>query len=192
MKIQIKSRWDASLLFEFEAAENSLKITLQAAVKARANLGGANLGGAYLGGAYLGGANLRGVNLRGANLGRAYLGGADLGGADLRGANLREANLGGANLREAKISDTATAVGKRPYFAIGPIGRREDMLIAWLTDKGIFVQAGCFYGPLAEFREKVIATHGANEHGKEYSAAISLIETHATLWMPPADAKDSA
>jgi len=108
MKLSIKSRFSASILFEFEAEENSVKITLEAAVKARANLYGADLRGANLYGAYLRGADLRGADLRGAdlygaNLYGAYLRGADLRGADLRGANLYGANLYGADLRGADL-----------------------------------------------------------------------------------------
>ena len=68
MKLSILSRFNASLLFEYEAKENSLKIMLQAAVKNGANLEGANLEGANLYGANLRSANLRGANLEGANL----------------------------------------------------------------------------------------------------------------------------
>ena len=68
MKLSILSRLNASLLFEYEAEENSLKITLQAAVKTGADLRGAKLRGANLEGANLEGADLRDANLRGANL----------------------------------------------------------------------------------------------------------------------------
>ena len=68
MKLSILSRFNASLLFEYEAEENSVKIMLQAAVKNGANLRGADLDGADLYGANLRGADLRGANLRGANL----------------------------------------------------------------------------------------------------------------------------
>ena len=92
MKFEIKSRWDASVLFSLET--DSLKLCIEAAVKSRANLRGADLGGA---------------DLRGANLGSANLGGADLGSADLRGANLGGANLGNANLRGALNTELALA-----------------------------------------------------------------------------------
>ena len=69
MKIEVRSRYDASVVLSVEAG--SLRLALEAAVKSRANLGGADL---------------RGANLRGADLG-----GADLGGADLRGADLGDA-----------------------------------------------------------------------------------------------------
>ena len=73
MKLSILSRFNASILFEFEAEENSLKITLQAAVKARANLDGADLRGADLYGANLYGANLRSANLYGEKLSKTPL-----------------------------------------------------------------------------------------------------------------------
>ena len=73
--IEIKSRWDGSVLYTAENAQD-VRQALTEAVEGGANLRGANLGGANLGGAYLGG---------------AYLGDANLGGAYLRGANLRGA-----------------------------------------------------------------------------------------------------
>jgi hypothetical protein len=65
-------------------------------------------------------------------------------------------------------------------------------LVAYLTDKGVRIQAGCFFGPLSEFRAKVKATHGATVHGKEYAAAIKLIEAHARLWTPKGKALKEA
>ena len=74
MKFEIKSRWNGSVLFSLET--DSLKLCVEAAVKAKADLRGAYLSGADLGGADLGGAYLRGAYLSG-----AYLSGADLSGA---------------------------------------------------------------------------------------------------------------
>ena len=113
MKIEITSRFSGSVLFAHEIEGNTIKLTLEAAVSARANLRGADLGGAdlryanlryaNLRGANLRGANLRGANLRYADLRGAYLRYADLGGADLRYANLGDANLGDADLRGADL-----------------------------------------------------------------------------------------
>lgn len=64
MKIEIKSRWDSTVLFTAEAA--SLLLAVQAAIKSSADLHGANLYGANLHGADLRGADLYGANLRGA------------------------------------------------------------------------------------------------------------------------------
>jgi len=71
MKFEIKNRWDGELIFKLEC--KSLKICLEEAIKAKADLGDADL---------------RGADLRDAYLHGAYLRGADLGGADLRGADL--------------------------------------------------------------------------------------------------------
>ena len=102
MKLSILSRFSASVIFEFEAEENSLKITLQAAVKACANLYGADLGGADLRGANLGGADLRGADLRG----------ADLYGADLDGEKLTKTPLQLNNLKWfVLISDKYLRIG---------------------------------------------------------------------------------
>ena len=54
MKIQIKSRFTSDILFEHDCENNSIRITLEAAVKARADLYGADLAGADLAGADLG------------------------------------------------------------------------------------------------------------------------------------------
>ena len=59
MKIEIKSRWDSTVLFTCEAA--SLLLALEAARKAGANLYGADLRGADLRGADLRDANLTGL-----------------------------------------------------------------------------------------------------------------------------------
>ena len=102
-KIEIKDRWTGSVLFEYEKENNTLKDTVEQAVKERADLEGADLEGAYLEGADLRGANLGGANLGDANLGDANLGGANLGGANLGDAKLGDANLGGAYLEDANL-----------------------------------------------------------------------------------------
>ena len=101
MKIEIKNRFNGSVLFSHDAEENTLAITLRMAIKARANLSGANLSCANLYDANLSCANLSGANLSGANLS-----GADLYGADLSGANLSCANLYGAKNSELVIAQT--------------------------------------------------------------------------------------
>jgi hypothetical protein len=100
-KIEIKSRWDGSVLYVAKGAAD-VREALEAAVSSDANLGGANLRDANLRDANLRGAYLGGANLGGANLRDAYLRDANLGGAYLRGAYLGDANLRGAYLRDAK------------------------------------------------------------------------------------------
>jgi hypothetical protein len=57
-------------------------------------------------------------------------------------------------------------------------------LVSYLTDKGVMVRAGCFYGTLDEFSAAVEKTHGDSAHGKEYQMALLMIESHAALWTP--------
>ena len=169
-KIIIKHRDTGAVLFEGEAGM-TIRQTLEKATFAKANLRGADLYGADLYGADLYGANLYGADLRGANLYGANLRGADLGGADLYGANLGEKKLAGA----------------RPFMQIGPIGSRSDYLQAFITDKGLMIRAGCFFDTRDQFELQLAATHGMNEHGQEYMAALSLIDAHAELWAPKAE-----
>ena len=111
---------------------------------------------------------------------RAALETATKDGANLDGANLRGANLDGKKL-----------IGDRPTFTLGPIGSRCDYFTAYLTDKGIYLRAGCFFGTVAEFIDKLEREHGTNEHGREYRAALALIECHARLWTPDASASQA-
>ena len=142
-KLKIESIF-GKLLFEHEAEDNTIKKTLEEAIKSGAYLGGANLRGAnlrgaYLGGAYLGGANLCGANLGGANLCGANLCGANLGGANLGGANLGDANLGDEWGKLESVSDV---------LIVGPIGSRNGYTTIYHTDKGVFVMCGCFRGKI--------------------------------------------
>ena len=93
MKIQITALFSGSVLFEHEAENNTVSLTLVAAVKAGANLARANLARANLGGANLARASLDGANLDGAYLGGAYLGGAYLDGEVLNKAPISLINL---------------------------------------------------------------------------------------------------
>jgi hypothetical protein len=107
VKIQIKHRFDSSVLFECEA--NSMRVAVKLAIETKAdlswaNLFGADLSGANLSWANLSGADLSGANLSGADLSWANLSGANLSGANLSGADLSWANLSGANLSGADLS----------------------------------------------------------------------------------------
>ena len=113
------------------------------------------------------------ADLDGANLAGAYLAGANLAGADLAGAYLAGADLGGARL-----------VGERPLLMIGPIGARRDYLLAYITDAGVIIRAGCCFGPRDEFAARVRSVHGDNAHGREYAAALAMIDAHAAIWTP--------
>jgi len=186
MKFEIKSRYSASILFSLET--ESLKLCVEAAVKGGADLRGADLRGADLRGAdlgwaYLRGADLRGAYLRGADLRGADLRGADLGWADLRGADLRGADLGGTKLQD-NTGKELLLVGERPFLQIGPLGSRADYLVAFLTDAGVYVLAGCFFDTLAAFEGAVVEMHGTTVYATEYQMAVALIRHHAEHWTP--------
>ena len=142
-----------------------------------------------------GGETLRDVVVAAVNSG-ANMRGADLICADLRGANLICANLGGANLGDADLRGAnlggAKLIGDRPVLQIGPVGSRADYLVAYLTDAGVRIAVGCFFGSLDEFRAAVTKTHGDNAHGREYAAAIQMIEAHADLWTPAQGEQEAA
>jgi uncharacterized protein YjbI with pentapeptide repeats len=201
MKHQIKHRFNESVLFVCNLPDDtpaglgthhalekatSARADLAGAYLARADLAGADLAGANLARAYLAGADLTGANLTGANLTGANLAGADLAGAYLARANLARANLDGAYLARANLDgaylDGILLVGERPIFQIGPIGSRCAYFTAYLTTEGVKLRAGCFFGTVEEFTEKLSKEHGDNTHAKEYRAALVLIEAHAEIW----------
>ena len=112
----------------------------------------------------------------------AVTSGADLTGADLRGADLRGADLTGARLSGDDLKPTL--VGDRPYLSIGPIGSEHGMLDVYLTDAGVYLRRGCWFGSIDEFEAAVTDKHGSNDHGQEYRAAIEMARAHATIWNP--------
>ena len=155
MNIQIKSRLSAEVLFEHDCENNSIRLTLELAIKSGANLYSANLAGA---------------NLAGANLTHAKLVGA---------------SLSGANLAGAKLNNKEKLIGHRPIFQIGPIGSRCDYFVAYITDQGMRFNAGCQRQITREvFEQRLADTHGENEHAAEYRAALALIDAHAEIWTP--------
>ena len=125
IKIEIKSIF-GKVLFALEKENNTIKDTIEEAVRNNINLRGANLRGA----------NLRGANLYNANLEYANLEYANLEYANLRGANLYNANLRGANLRGAKDKETAVfPMFCKWYFGIKgnliKIGCKEKTIEEW-------------------------------------------------------------
>lgn len=187
MLFEIKSRRDGTVRFSLETT--SLKLCVEAAVKARAYLGGADLGGAYLGDANLsvadlGGANLRGTNLRGANLRGANLGGAYLRGAYLDGANLSDAYLGGAYLcgaylRGANLSG-AYLCGAKIISLLARVTRNDGYeFIAFETDKGVIIRAGCRQMSPAGYRAHVAKEYPNTDKATETLDILDYIDRKA-------------
>ena len=147
MNIEIKSRYNDSVLFSGEYA--SLADAVIAAAKIHANLYRADLSCA---------------NLSGADLSCANLSGADLSCADPCRANLYRANL----------KDQSKVAAGNAVVQIGPIGSRGATMVAFNTDKGLRVQTGCFLGDADSFLAAVLDTHGWNEHATNYRNALEL------------------
>lgn len=235
-KIEITCWRSSRVLFAHEAKDNTVLLTVEAAIKAGVSLAGANLVGENLAGSDLAGAdltganlawadltganltgailteaNLRGANLDGVDLVGAYLARADLAGAyliranlrgvDLRGANLdgadlagaylAGANLTGAYLRGAYLDGGEKLIGRRPILQIGPIGSDSRYLTAFLTDRGLRLRTGCFFGTREQFETDLADIHGDNTHAQEYRVALALIEAHERLWMPTDEMSDT-
>ena len=91
----------------------------------------------------------------------AYLGGADLGGADLG--------------EWGKIQSPSDVL------IVGAIGSRNGCTTIFHTNKGIFVQCGCFNGTLDEFEAKVKETHQGNKHERNYLALIQFAKVKFEL-----------
>ena len=128
-KIEIKNRFNGSVIFSHDCENNTIKLTIEEAVEAKVSLSMADLSYADLIGADLIGANLRGANLSGANLIRANLIRADLSGADLSGANLSGANLSDANLSRADlIGADLSEANKVPMYCKWSYGITEDKI----------------------------------------------------------------
>ena len=112
--IEIKNI-DGVVIFKHEAEDNTITLTVEAAVSCGVSLANANLAGTCLTGADLTGADLTGAdiswadladaNLKDANLKVANLEGANLEGANLEDADLSWADLVGANLEDANLKD---------------------------------------------------------------------------------------
>ena len=101
--IEIKNI-DGDVIFKHTAEDNTITLTVEAAVSCGVSLSKANLAGACLAVADLEGADLEGADLEGADISWADLKDAILKDANLKDANLKGAFLEGADLTEADIT----------------------------------------------------------------------------------------
>ena len=127
IKIEIKSVF-GKVLFALEKENNTIKDTIEEAVRNNVNLEYANLINANL--EY---ANLRNANLENANLRNANLYDANLYNASLEDANLINANLRNANLEDAKNKETAIL----PIFCKHIYGIKGDLIKIGCVEKTI-------------------------------------------------------
>ena len=166
---QIKCRFTTAV--HFEGQFGSMRLCVEAAVKAGANLSGANLSDANLTGTDLSGANLSGANLTGANLCGANLSGANLSGTDLTGANLIGANLSGATIRDTKLGSRGMVKD----------ASRSDGYRFQMFDcaDGVFrVMAGCRWFTLQEAWVHWTKTRDNTPLGEETFDILVMFEHH--------------
>jgi uncharacterized protein YjbI with pentapeptide repeats len=144
-----------------------------------ADLSGADLSGAYLSGADLSRANLSQADLSGADLSRANLSQADLSGSNLSRADLSRADLGGADLSGADLSG-ADLSGAKIRIKIAQV-RRDDgyEFIAFDTDIGVMVKAGCRWFSMPDFRAHVAAKYPDTPKAAETLAILDFIDIRA-------------
>jgi len=180
VKIEIKSL-SGSLLFLSEHENNSIKKTLEEAVRKGAHLRGADLRGAYLEGADLRGADLREADLIGADLIGADLRGADLRGAHLRGANLLGAHLLGAHLRGANLEGANLDPIKNDLFnvlikAIPEIKNFRQAIVHGKIDGSTYHgECACLCGTLEKSNSPIIANRIKNQRNSNRPIEIFFL-----------------
>ena len=135
--IQIKSL-SGYVIFEHTAENNTITLTVEAAVSCGVSLANANLAGTCLAVADLTGADLTGADISWADLADANLKDANLKDANLKGAILKGAILEGANL-ERVILDMAYLVGAQniPYIPLSCPS--EGAFVAWKKVEGKYL-----------------------------------------------------
>ena len=80
---------------------------------------------------------------------------------------------------DARVCGDAEVCGDADIATISGFGSEYRTTTFFRTKNDeIAVKCGCFYGTLAEFREKVKETHGDNRYAKEYLMIADLMEMH--------------
>lgn len=78
---------------------------------------------------------------------------------------------------DAEVCGNAWVESNNDLCVFNYFGSSNRTTTAFKTrDGNIGVKCGCFYGTLAEFREKVRKTHGDNDYAVEYLMIADLIE----------------
>jgi uncharacterized protein YjbI with pentapeptide repeats len=94
--------------------------------------------------------------------------------ADLSGANLSGANLNGANLNGANLS------GHKIRIKIAQVCRDDGYeFIAFDTDIGVMVKAGCRWFSMPDFRAHVAAQYPDTPKAAETLAILDFIDIRA-------------
>lgn len=176
MKFEIKHRFSGQVLFALET--DSLKLCLEAAIKANSNLSYSdlrcsNLRCSNLSGSNLSYSDLSYSDLSGSDLSGSNLSGSDLSYSNLRCSNLRNSNLSSSNLRSSNLSGSDLRGSN--IILLG----QPDNWQAWAvnTDSGLRVCVGCRDFSIEEGR-----TYWANKPDRsEILQALDYAEAVAKL-----------
>ena len=77
----------------------------------------------------------------------------------------------------ARVSGNAQVFGDKDYaYAHGFGSCNRTTTFFRLKDGDVGVRCGCFYGTLAQFRDKVCETHGETKKAQEYLMLADLME----------------
>lgn len=186
--IQIKSTY-GDVLYEHTCEDNSVKKTVEKAVKNNISLQGADLLASVLYGAKLRYADLRGADLREADLYNADLFGADLRSADLSGSNLCEAHLSGAYLSNVKADHTTSM-----FFPQCPDGafigyKKADGKIVKLLipadakrSSGTTLKCRCSKAKVLEIQEIDGSPSEVKEGGRNLITTSSTASERLSVW----------
>jgi hypothetical protein len=157
VKIEIKSWMTGAVLFEYEKEDNTVKDTVEEAVRRSADLSSADLSYADLRYANLRSADLSYADLRYANLRSADLSYANLRSADLSYANLRSADLSYANLRSADLSYADLRSADLSYANLSgiPLKNLPETYINLCSRDMLFIFQ-CLKGELPFLRDKLV------------------------------------
>ena len=78
---------------------------------------------------------------------------------------------------DAQVSGDARVSGDKDYaYAHGFGSCNRTTTFFRLKDGDVGVRCGCFYGTLAQFRDKVCETHGETKKAQEYLMLADLME----------------
>ena len=112
---------------------------------------------------------------------RALVEFGDVEAGELGGYVEKESNLGHDDnawvYGDAQVSGDARVCGNGDYayaHGFGSVNRTTTFFR--LKDGGVGVRCGCFYGTLAQFRDKIRETHGETKKAQEYLMLADLME----------------
>lgn len=187
--IEIRHGNNHRVIFEHKVPHNTMKKTVEFAVRNKVNLVGASFINEKLDNVDFSEVDLTDVSFINCSLIRA-----DFSKALLIDVSFEGSTLGGAYFHGAAMSDTMfkgakfgrlTVTGNRPFIQIGPIGSRGDRLLCFNMNKGIYVSTGCFFGSLKEFEAAVRKRDFHPNHCDDYLETIDYVRNHFNRWNAP-------